>query len=229
MGMMLSLARDYGRKTGFKGTFFIEPKPMEPSKHQYDYDCATIIGFLRKHGLDKDFKLNIEVNHATLAGHTFQHELQVAADAEMLGSIDANKGDYQNGWDTDEFPTNVYEITEAMMVILQAGGFKTGGINFDAKIRRNSTDIEDIFIAHINGMDTFARALVIADKILRESPYLEMKNKRYGSFDNGRGKDFETGKLSLEKLRDIAADLGEPETRSGKQELLEQMINMYIV
>jgi xylose isomerase len=173
--------------------------------------------------------LNIEVNHATLAGHTFQHEIQVAADAEMLGSIDANKGDYQNGWDTDEFPTNVYEITEAMMVILQAGGFKTGGINFDAKIRRNSTDIEDIFIAHISGMDTFARALVIADKILRESPYLEMKKTRYASFDNGRGKDFETGKLTLEKLRDIAAEMGEPETRSGKQELLEQLINMYIV
>ncbi len=157
MGRMLSMARDYGRKIGFKGTFLVEPKPMEPSKHQYDYDVATIIGFLRQHGLDKDFKLNIEVNHATLAGHTFQHELQVAADAGLLGSIDANKGDYQNGWDTDEFPTNIYEITEAMMVILQAGGFTNGGINFDAKVRRNSTDNEDIFIAHISGMDTFAQ------------------------------------------------------------------------
>ncbi len=229
MGMMLSMARDYGRKIGFKGTFLIEPKPMEPSKHQYDFDVATIIGFLREHGLDKDFKLNIEVNHATLAGHTFQHELQVAADSGLLGSIDANKGDYQNGWDTDEFPTNIYEITEAMMVILQAGGFTTGGINFDAKIRRNSTDVEDIFIAHISGMDTFARALVIADKILKDSDYLKLRKKRYESFDKGAGKDFEKGKLTLEKLRDIAHETGEPETRSGKQELYEQLINMHII
>jgi xylose isomerase len=229
MGMMLTMARDYGRKIGFNGTFLVEPKPMEPSKHQYDYDAATVIGFLKEHGLDKDFKLNVEVNHATLAGHTFAHDLQVAADAGLLGSIDANKGDYQNGWDTDEFPTNIYEITEAMMVILQAGGFTNGGINFDAKIRRNSTDVEDIFIAHISGMDTFARSLVIADKILKESDYLKMKKKRYESFEKGAGKDFEKGKLTLEKLRDIASDLGEPATRSGKQELLEQLINTYIV
>ena len=228
MGMMLSLARDFGRKKGFSGTFLVEPKPMEPSKHQYDYDVATIIGFLRQYGLDSDFKLNVEVNHATLAGHTFAHELQVAANAGLLGSIDANKGDYQNGWDTDEFPTNIYEITEAMMVILNAGGFTTGGINFDARIRRNSTDIEDIFIAHISGMDTFARALVIADKILKESDYLKLKQKRYESFDKGRGKDFEKGKLTLEKLRDIAKELGEPEQISGKQEMLEQLISMYI-
>ena len=229
MGRILSMARDYGRKNGFRGTFLVEPKPMEPSKHQYDFDVATIIGFLRQHGLDKDFKLNIEVNHATLAGHTFQHELQVAADSGLLGSIDANKGDYQNGWDTDEFPTNICEITEAMMVILQAGGFTTGGINFDAKIRRNSTDIEDIFIAHISGMDTFARSLLIADKVLRDSNYLKFRKARYESFDKGAGKDFEDGKLSLENLRDIASAIGEPETRSGKQELLEQLINMYIV
>ena len=229
MGMMLSLARDYGRKIGFRGTFLIEPKPMEPSKHQYDFDVATIIGFLREHSLDKDFKLNIEVNHATLAGHTFQHELQVAADAGLLGSIDANKGDYQNGWDTDEFPTNIYEITEAMMVILQSGGFSSGGINFDAKVRRNSTDIEDLFIAHVNGMDTFARALVIADKVLKDSDYLKMRKKRYESFDKGTGKDFEKGKLTLPKLGDIAVELGEPETRSGKQELYEQLINMYLI
>jgi xylose isomerase len=228
MGMMLSLARDYGRSIGFKGTYLVEPKPMEPTKHQYDYDSATIIGFLRNYGLDKDFKLNIEVNHATLAGHTFQHELQVAADSGMLGSIDANKGDYQNGWDTDEFPTNIYELVEAMMVIERAGGFVTGGINFDAKIRRNSTDVEDIFIAHISGMDTFARALVIADKILKESSYLAMRKQRYESFDKGAGKDFETGKLNLEKLRDLAKEIGEPATRSGKQELYEQLINMYI-
>jgi len=229
MGMMLSMARDYGRKIGFKGSFLVEPKPMEPSKHQYDYDVAAIIGFLRRYGLDKDYKLNIEVNHATLAGHTFQHELQVAADAGLLGSIDANKGDYQNGWDTDEFPTNIYEITEAMMVILQAGGFTTGGINFDAKVRRNSTDIEDIFIAHISGMDTFARSLIIADKILKESDYLNIRKLRYESFDKGKGNDFEKGKLTLENLRDIAAELGEPAVRSGKQELLEQLINMYIM
>jgi xylose isomerase len=228
LGMMLSMARDFGRKIGFNGTFLVEPKPMEPSKHQYDFDVATIIGFLKQHGLDKDFKLNIEVNHATLAGHTFQHELQVAADAGLLGSIDANKGDYQNGWDTDEFPTNIYEITEAMMVIQQSGGFTTGGINFDAKIRRNSTDIEDIFIAHISGMDTFARSLLIADKVLKESDYLKLRNKRYESFDKGNGNDFEKGKLTLERLRDIASETGEPQTRSGKQELYEQLINMYL-
>jgi xylose isomerase len=229
MGTMLSMARDYGRKIGFRGTFLVEPKPMEPSKHQYDYDVATIIGFLRQHGLDKDFKLNIEVNHATLAGHTFQHELQVAADAGLLGSIDANKGDYQNGWDTDEFPTNIYEITEAMIVILRAGGFTNGGINFDAKVRRNSTDTEDIFIAHISGMDTFARSLLIADKILRESDYLAFRKRRYESFDKGRGKDFEKGALTLEKLSEIAAETGEPAVKSGKQELLEQLINNYTV
>ena len=229
MGMMLSMARDYGRKIGFKGSFLVEPKPMEPSKHQYDYDVAAIIGFLRRHGLDKDFKLNIEVNHATLAGHSFQHELQVAADSGLLGSIDANKGDYQNGWDTDEFPTNIYEVTEAMMVILQAGGFTTGGINFDAKVRRNSTDVEDIFIAHISGMDTFARSLIIADKILKESDYLNMRKRRYESFDKGAGNDFEKGKLTIENLRDIALEVGEPVTRSGKQELFEQLINMYII
>ena len=227
MAMMLSMARDYGRKIGLKGSFFIEPKPMEPSKHQYDFDAATVIGFLRKFNLDKDFKLNIEVNHATLAGHTFQHELQVAADAGLLGSIDANKGDYQNGWDTDEFPTNISETTEAMLVILQSGGFSTGGINFDAKVRRNSTDDEDIFIAHINGMDTFARALKIAGKILTDSDYLKLRSKRYESFDSGSGKDFENGKLTLEDLRGICKT-DEPEIRSGKQELFEQIINMYI-
>jgi xylose isomerase len=201
---------------------------MEPTKHQYDYDAATVVGFLRQHGLDKDFKLNIEVNHATLAGHTFAHDLQVAADADMLGSIDANKGDYQNGWDTDEFPTNIYELTEAMMVILRAGGFTTGGINFDARKRRNSTDLEDLFIGHVSGMDNFARALVIADKLLNESDYLKMRKNRYASFDEGPGKDFEKGKLTLEKLRDLAAEFGEPKVISGKQELYEQLINMYI-
>jgi xylose isomerase len=228
MGMFLSMARDYGRKQGFTGTFFIEPKPMEPTKHQYDFDAATVIGFLRKNGLDKDFKINVEVNHATLAGHSFAHDLRVAADAGMLGSIDANKGDYQNGWDTDEFPTNIYEITEAMLEIQQAGGFKHGGINFDAKTRRNSTDLEDIFIAHVSGMDVFARALVITDKILNQSDYLKRRTQRYASFDSGKGAEFETGKLTLSDLYAVAKETGEPALISGKQELLEQLINCYI-
>lgn len=228
MAMFLTKARDYARSKGFTGTFLIEPKPMEPSKHQYDVDSETVIGFLRHYGLDKDFKLNIEVNHATLAGHSFEHELQCAADAGMLGSIDANKGDYQNGWDTDEFPTNITEVTQAMMVILEAGGFTNGGINFDAKARRNSTDLEDIFIAHVSGMDTFARALVTANKILTESDYLKKKEARYASFNDGNGKKFESGALSFEDLREIARSIGEPKLISGKQELLEQMINLYI-
>ncbi len=228
LARFLGMARDYGRKQGFKGTFLIEPKPMEPTKHQYDYDSQTVIGFLRHFGLDKDFKLNIEVNHATLAGHTFAHDLRMAADAGLLGSIDANKGDYQNGWDTDEFPTNIYEVTEAMLEILQAGGFQTGGVNFDAKTRRNSTDLEDIFIAHISGMDTFARALTVADKILNESEYLGMRKNRYTSFDSGKGADFEAGKLTLEDLCTNAREVGEPKQISGKQELLEQLINWHI-
>ena len=228
MGRFLSMARDYGRKQGFKGTFLIEPKPMEPTKHQYDYDTSTVIAFLRKNGLDKDFKLNIEVNHATLAGHSFAHELRTAADANLLGSIDANKGDYQNGWDTDEFPTNIYEVTEAMLEILQAGGFTNGGINFDAKTRRNSTDLEDIFISHVTGMDIFSRALIIADDILKNSDYLNMRKARYASFDSGKGAEFETGKLSLEDMYALAKSTGEPKQISGKQELLEQLINWYI-
>jgi xylose isomerase len=229
LAMMLTLARDYARSKGFKGNFLIEPKPMEPTKHQYDVDAETVIGFLRAHNLDKDFKLNIEVNHATLAGHTFEHELQCAADAGMLGSIDANRGDYQNGWDTDQFPIDVYELTQAMLVILRNGGLQGGGTNFDAKTRRNSTDLEDIFIAHIAGMDVFARALEAAAAILEESPYLEMLEERYASFDSGKGKEFEEGKLSLEDLRDYALSLGrEPAQISGKQELYEAIVNMYI-
>jgi xylose isomerase len=228
LGMFLSMARDYGRKQGFKGTFLIEPKPMEPTKHQYDFDSATVIGFLRKFGLDKDFKLNIEVNHSTLAGHTFTHELRLAGDAGLLGSIDANKGDYQNGWDTDEFPSNIYEVTEAMLEIIQSGGFVNGGINFDAKTRRNSTDLEDLFIAHISGMDIFARALIIANKILNESDYLKLRNQRYSSFDKEKGNDFEKGKLSFNDLYNYAKEKGEPSQISGKQELFEQLINWYI-
>ncbi|HOW31778.1 MAG TPA: xylose isomerase [Bacteroidales bacterium] len=228
MGRFLMLARDYGRQNGFRGTFLIEPKPMEPTKHQYDFDAGTVVGFLKEYGLDKDFKLNIEVNHATLAGHTFQHDLQVAANAGMLGSIDANRGDYQNGWDTDQFPINIYELVEAMLVILENGGIQGGGINFDAKRRRNSTDHEDLFIAHIAGMDAFARALLIADKVLTDSPYIAMKKQRYESFDKGEGKAFEEGRLSLSELRNLAVKDGEPEVRSGKQEFLESLINDYI-
>ncbi len=224
----LHAAKDYARKNGFKGTFFIEPKPCEPSKHQYDYDSETVIGFLRQYDLLNDFKINIEVNHATLAGHTFQHELQVAADAGMLGSMDANRGDYQNGWDTDQFPNNINELAEAMLVIIEAGGFAGGGINFDAKIRRNSTDPADLFYAHIGGMDAFARSLIVADDILQKSDYKKVRTERYASFDSGKGKEFENGKLSLEDLRAYAVENGEPAVRSGKQEYLENIINRYI-
>ncbi|MBE0638233.1 MAG: xylose isomerase [Bacteroidales bacterium] len=228
LAMFLSMAKDHGRKKGFTGTYLIEPKPMEPTKHQYDYDVSTVIGFLGHFGLDKDFMLNIEVNHATLAGHTFAHEIRMAADAGMFGSVDANKGDYQNGWDTDEFPTNIYEVTEAMLEIMQAGGFTTGGINFDAKLRRNSTDPEDLFIAHISGMDTFARAFIIADKILNETDYLKMRKVRYECFETNLGKLFEEGKLTLEALREIALKGGVPKPKSGKQEMLEQLIGWFI-
>jgi xylose isomerase len=228
LAKFLTMARDYARKNGFKGTFFIEPKPMEPTKHQYDYDAATVVGFLRQHGLDKDFKLNIEVNHATLAGHTFQHELQVAADADMLGSIDANRGDYQNGWDTDQFAMNLQEMTEAMLVILTSGGIKGGGVNFDAKVRRNSTDADDLFLAHIGSMDAFARGMLIAQDILEKSDYLARRKARYESFDSGKGKSFEKGDLTLEDLRNHAIATGEPDLISGKQELFENMLNRYI-
>ena len=224
----LHAAKDHARANGFTGTFFIEPKPCEPSKHQYDYDSETVIGFLREHDLMNDFKLNIEVNHATLAGHTFQHELQVAADNNLLGSIDANRGDYQNGWDTDQFPNNINELAEAMLVIIEAGGIKPGGINFDAKIRRNSTDASDLFYAHIGGMDTFARALIIANEILNKSDYKKLRAARYASFDSGKGAEFEEGKLSLTDLRNYAAENGEPNMISGKQEYLENIINRFI-
>jgi xylose isomerase len=228
MARFLHAAKDYARKNGFKGTFFIEPKPAEPSKHQYDYDVETVVGFLRQFDLLNDFKINIEVNHATLAGHTFQHELQTAADTGVLGSIDANRGDYQNGWDTDQFPNNINELIESMLVILEAGGLQGGGVNFDAKIRRNSTDPEDLFYAHIGGIDTFARALIIADAVLNKSEYKKFRQERYASFDSGKGKAFEEGKLTLEDLRQYAIDNGEPQVRSGRQEWLENIINCYI-
>ncbi|WP_426060906.1 xylose isomerase [Hymenobacter sp. B1770] len=228
LAKFLTISRDYARQQGFTGKFFIEPKPAEPTKHQYDFDAATVIGFLKEHGLENDFMLNLEVNHATLAGHTFQHELQVAADANLLGSIDANRGDYQNGWDTDQFPNNLNELTESMLIILEHGGISPGGINFDAKTRRNSTDLEDIFIAHIAGMDTFARALVVANDILEKSPYRKFRQERYASFDSGQGAEFERGGLTLEDLRTIALKSGEPTPKSGKQEWLEAIINQYI-
>ncbi len=228
LARFLHMARDYGRKAGFTGTFLIEPKPMEPTKHQYDYDAATVIAFLREFDLMNDFKLNIEVNHATLAGHSFQHELRVAANAGLLGSIDANRGDYQNGWDTDQFPNNVLELTEAMLVILEAGGLRKGGVNFDAKTRRNSTDLDDLVFAHIGGMDAFARALSVANEILESSDYLKIREKRYASFDAGNGRRFAKGRLKLNDLRKIALKSGEPKQQSGRQEYLENLINRYL-
>jgi xylose isomerase len=228
LATLLTKARDYGRAKGFKGTFLIEPKPMEPTKHQYDVDSETVIGFLRANGLDKDFKLNIEVNHATLAGHSFEHELQAASDAGLLGSIDANRGDAQNGWDTDQFPVNVYELTQALLVVLRQGGI-VGGTNFDAKLRRSSTDVEDLVIAHVSGMDAWAHALIAAAAILEQSELPKLLKARYASFDSGSGKDFEDGKLSLEDLANYAkAKNAEPAQISGKQELYETIVSFYV-
>ena len=228
LARMLSMARDYARSKGFKGTFLIEPKPMEPTKHQYDVDTETVCGFLRAHGLEKDFKVNIEVNHATLAGHTFEHELCCAVDNGMLGSIDANRGDYQNGWDTDQFPIDTFELTQAMMQIIRNGGLHNGGMNFDAKVRRNSTDPDDLFIAHIAAMDAIARALIAAAGILEKSPIPAMLKERYASFDQGEGKRFEDGKMNMEELVAYAKQQGEPKQISGKQELYEAIVNMYV-
>ena len=227
LAIMLRAARDYGRGKGFKGNFLIEPKPMEPTKHQYDVDTETVIGFLRQNGLEQDFKVNIEVNHATLAGHTFEHELAVAVDNKMLGSIDANRGDAQNGWDTDQFPIDNYELTQAMIQIIRAGGLGLGGSNFDAKLRRNSTDPDDIFIAHISGMDAMARALLNAAAIVSESPLPKMIKERYSSFDSGIGKQFEEGKLSFEQIYDYGKKMGEPRQTSGKQEMYETIVALY--
>ncbi|MCY3606775.1 MAG: xylose isomerase [Gammaproteobacteria bacterium] len=229
MAMFLGKARDYGRSVGFKGTFLVEPKPMEPMKHQYDFDALTVIGFLRQHGLAGDFKLNVEANHATLAGHAFAHDLRMAADAGLLGSIDANRGDPQNGWDTDQFAMDLYDCVHAMMVVLEYGGLGNGGLNFDARVRRESTDLEDLFIGHIGAMDAFARGLLVADRVLADPRMSELRYGRYRSFDSGDGKRFEDGELSLGDLRDIAAANGEPRRRSGKQELVENLINDCIV
>ncbi|MEM9301753.1 MAG: xylose isomerase [Pseudomonadota bacterium] len=221
----LHAARDYGRSIGFEGTFLIEPKPMEPMKHQYDFDSQTVIGFLRHHGLQDDFKVNVEANHATLAGHSFAHELQMCTDAGLLGSIDANRGDPQNGWDTDQFPLDMYDCVHAMAIVLADGGFENGGLNFDAKVRRESTEPQDLFIAHIGGMDAMARGLLIAEKLLADPRWQALRGGRYSSFDSGNGQRFEAGELGLADLRDHAAEAGEPEQRSARQELVENLIN----
>lgn len=229
VAMFLEKARDYGRSIGFEGTFLIEPKPMEPMKHQYDFDAQTVIGFLRHHGLAGDFKLNIEANHATLAGHSFAHDVRMCTDAGLLGSIDANRGDPQNGWDTDQFPLDLYDCVHGMMVVLEHGGLGTGGLNFDAKVRRESTELDDMFIAHIGGMDSFARGLLVAERILADPRMHELRYGRYRSFDDGDGKRFENGELDLVALRDIAASNAEPERVSAKQELVENLINDHLV
>jgi xylose isomerase len=228
MGRFLTMARDYGRSIGFEGTFLIEPKPMEPMYHQYDVDAQTVIGFLKEHGLQDDFALNIEANHATLAGHSSAHDLQMAADAGLLGSIDANRGNPQNGWDTDQFPTDMYDCVQNMLVVLGQGGLAPGGFNFDAKVRRESTALEDLFIGHIGGMDAYARALVIADRIISDGKLDEFKAARYASFNSGAGQQFEAGQLGLADLRDIAAASGEPANTSGRQEWVENLINDYM-
>ncbi|MCC5048037.1 xylose isomerase [Xanthomonas campestris] len=228
MARFLTLARDYGRAIGFQGNFLIEPKPMEPMKHQYDFDSATVIGFLRQHGLDQDFKLNIEANHATLSGHSFEHDLQVASDAGLLGSIDANRGNPQNGWDTDQFPTDLYDTVGAMLVVLRQGGLAPGGLNFDAKVRRESSDPQDLFLAHIGGMDAFARGLEVADALLTASPLETWRAQRYASFDSGAGADFANGTSTLADLATYAAGKGEPTQLSGRQEAYENLINQYL-
>ncbi|MCW1977345.1 xylose isomerase [Xanthomonas campestris] len=228
MARFLTLARDYGRAIGFTGNFLIEPKPMEPMKHQYDFDSATVIGFLRQHGLAQDFKLNIEANHATLSGHSFEHDLQVASDAGLLGSIDANRGNPQNGWDTDQFPTDLYDTVGAMLVVLRQGGLAPGGLNFDAKVRRESSDPQDLFLAHIGGMDAFARGLEVADALLTSSPLETWRAQRYASFDSGAGADFANGTSTLADLATYAAGKGEPTQVSGRQEAYENLINQYL-
>ncbi|CAG2097369.1 xylose isomerase [Xanthomonas euroxanthea] len=227
MARFLTLARDYGRAIGFQGNFLIEPKPMEPMKHQYDFDSATVIGFLRQHGLDQDFKLNIEANHATLSGHSFEHDLQVAADAGLLGSIDANRGNPQNGWDTDQFPTDLYDTVGAMLVVLRQGGLAPGGLNFDAKVRRESSDPQDLFLAHIGGMDAFARGLEVANALLTSSPLEQWRAERYASFDSGAGAEFANGSSTLVDLAQYAAG-NAPKQLSGRQEAYENLINQYL-
>ena len=226
MARLMRLAVDYARSIGFTGDFYIEPKPKEPTKHQYDFDAATVLAFLRKYGLDKDFKLNIEANHATLAGHTFQHELRVARDNGAFGSIDANQGDPLLGWDTDQFPTNVYETTLCMYEVIKAGGFTKGGLNFDAKTRRPSNTPEDIFHAYIAGMDAFALGLRAADKLIRDGRLDAFVRDRYASYESGIGKKIVDGSATMEELEAYALNMGDVTTNiSGKQEYLENLLN----
>ena len=228
MARFLKMSVDYGRSIGFLGDFYIEPKPKEPTKHQYDYDAATVIGFLKEHGLDKDFKLNIEANHATLAGHTFQHELRIARDCNMFGSIDANQGDMLLGWDTDQFPTDIYQTTLCMLEVLNAGGFKNGGLNFDAKARRSSNTNKDVFLSHIAGMDAFALGLIMADKIISDGRINDFVAKRYSSYNTGIGKSIVEGKTNLKELAQAALSLDNIAVESGSQEYLESIINQIL-
>jgi len=234
LARFLTMARDYGRTHGFKGMFYIEPKPMEPTKHQYDFDVETVAGFLRAYGLEKDFRVNIEANHAELAGHDFQHELETAAALGIFGSVDANRGDPRNGWDTDQFPINAYDTTLAMLAILRAGGFTTGGLNFDAKIRRNSVDPADLFEAHIGGMDAFAAGLLAAQRIIEDGKLGAFVQQRYASFDAGEGARFAAGGMNFEELAALASAPGAPDAdsvgrTSGKQERLENLIMQYVL
>jgi len=225
MARLMRMAVDYGREKGFKGDFYIEPKPKEPTKHQYDFDSATVLAFLRKYGLEKDFKLNIEANHATLAGHTFQHELATARINGVFGSVDANQGDPALGWDTDQFPTDVYSATLAMYEIIKAGGFTNGGLNFDAKVRRGSFEFDDLALGYIAGMDTFALALIKAYEIIEDGRIDEFKKSRYSSYNTGIGKKIVGGKTSLEELEEYTIKNGEVTMESGKQEYLESVLN----
>lgn len=229
LARFLSMARDYARAQGFKGMFYIEPKPMEPTKHQYDFDVETVAGFLRYYGLDKDFRMNIEANHAELAGHDFQHELETAAAMGLFGSVDANRGDPRNGWDTDQFPISYYETSMAMLTILKIGGFTSGGLNFDAHIRRNSVDPADLFEAHIGGMDTFAVGLEVANRIISDGKMASFIKNRYASFDSGDGAKFEKGQMKLDELAALAGDYGNIGMNSGKQERMENLVNQYLL
>jgi xylose isomerase len=228
LAAFLHMAVDYKKKIGFDGPFYIEPKPREPTTHQYDADAATCLNFLREYGLMEHFRLNIETNHAELAGHTMEHDLTVAAGAGMLGSIDANRGDQLIGWDTDQFPTNVYQTTQVMLIVLGMGGFTTGGLNFDAKRRRESHHPDDLFHAHIGGMDAFAHGLKLAAAIRADGRLAEFVQKRYASFDSDAGRKVEKGEMTLEELEQIALANGEPQLASGRQEMLENLINSFL-
>lgn len=228
MARLLQMAVDYAQEIGFTGQFYIEPKPKEPTKHQYDFDTATVLGFLKKYNLDEKFKMNIEANHATLAGHTFQHELNLCRVNGVLGSVDANQGDLMLGWDTDQFPTNIYDATLAMYEILKAGGFTTGGLNFDSKVRRGSFEPIDLFYGYISGMDTFAKGLLVAAKLLEDKVFEDFISKRYESYTSGIGKDIVEGKVGLKELEKFALELKDVNNVSGRQEMLETILNQYI-